>query len=53
MPEFKDWDDQEYWEDDSKCVTCKADMGKSMSLFCSATCADIFAIRSQENDCYA
>lgn len=53
MAEFKDWDDREYWEDDSKCLVCRSSMDKSQALFCSATCEDIFGIRGQENDCYA
>jgi hypothetical protein len=65
---FKDWDDREYYEDDSKCIVCKDDMGKSEALVCSATCEDIWLLKSQqvfgglldnqhaegwENDCYA
>lgn len=58
MAEFKDWDDREYWEDDSKCIVCKASMGKSEALVCSATCEDIWLLKGQhaedwENDCYA
>jgi len=53
MARFKDWDDRERWEGDSECIVCKADMGKSESLICSATCEDIFSIREQGSDCYA
>lgn len=58
----KDWDDRECWDDDSKCLVCRENMGKTTSLFCSATCEDIFDrigrnqadIRDDwENDCYA
>lgn len=49
----KDWDDRGYWEDDSKCIVCAADMGKSPELICSATCEDIFELKGEENDCYA
>lgn len=48
------------WEDDSLCVVCSADMGKSQDLVCSATCEDISLRResqsyflSEEDDCYA
>lgn len=44
---FKDWDDREYYEDDSKCIVCKGDMGKSEALVCSATCEDIWLLKSQ------
>lgn len=47
MAEFKDWDDRECWEDDSKCIVCKASMGKSEELICSATCEDIWLLKSQ------
>lgn len=57
---YKDWDDRERWEDDSKCLVCKADMGKSQALICSATCEDVFSARKADalydvdkNDCYA
>lgn len=40
---FKDWDDREYWEDDSKCLVCKENMGKTEALICSATCEDIWS----------
>jgi len=57
---FEDWDDSGRWEDDSKCVVCGADMGKSQVLICSATCEDISLYREsrshhrdEENDCYA
>lgn len=65
---YKDWDDREHWEDDSKCIVCKASMGKSEALICSATCEDIRLLKSRrvlsglldnqhsegwENDCYA
>jgi len=64
---FKDWDDHERWEDDSKCLVCKGDLGKSQTLLCSATCVDIYQWREsspslreqlgydepEENDCYA
>lgn len=59
---FKGWDNREYWEDDSKCVVCGADMGKSLALICSATCEDISLYQESqsypfddnvENDCYA
>lgn len=62
MAEFKDWDDREYWEDDSKCLVCRGNMGKTTFLLCSVTCEDIFdrVGRQQgdlqddrENDCYA
>lgn len=63
----KDLDDREYWEDDSRCIVCKASMGKSQALVCSATCEDIWLLKGQnvfgrlldeqyetgENDCYA
>ena len=45
---FKDWDDREYYEDDSKCIVCKGDMGKSEALVCSATCEDIWLLKSQQ-----
>jgi hypothetical protein len=54
---WRDLDDGA-WEDDSECIVCKADMGKSQALICSATCEDLFAYGSSrsvdlENDCYA
>jgi len=46
------------WADDSKCLVCKGDMGKSSELICSATCEDIFTYGQStsvdiEYDCYA
>jgi hypothetical protein len=38
MPEYGNPD----WADDSKCLVCKSDMGKSVSLICSVTCEDIW-----------
>lgn len=43
----KDWDNREYWEDNSRCLVCKADMGKSEALICSVTCEDIWQLKSQ------
>lgn len=62
---YKDWDDRERWEDDSKCLVCKGDLGKSQVTLCSATCVDIWQWREtfltleeqlgygEENDCHA
>lgn len=43
----KDWDDRECWEDDSKCLVCRENMGKTEALICSATCEDIWQLKSQ------
>jgi len=44
---FKDWDDRGRWSDDSECIVCKASMGKSEALICSATCEDVWLLKSQ------
>jgi len=46
---WKDWDDRDYWADESKCVVCGASLGRSLDLICSATCEDISAARVQRN----
>lgn len=45
-----DWD--KTFEDDSKCLVCKVNMGKSQDLICSPTCVDIYNMTMlRENDC--
>lgn len=53
MAAYYDWDDQDHWPDDSKCIVCQTHLDKSQTLICSATCEDIFELRGRENDCYA
>jgi hypothetical protein len=49
MPEYGNPD----WADDSKCLVCKSDMGKSVEIICSATCHDISSIfMDMEDACY-
>jgi hypothetical protein len=48
-----DLDYRGYWEDDSRCLVCHVDMGKSEALICSATCEDILDLRATLGDCHA
>lgn len=42
---FLDRLSDEGWDDDSRCIICGADMGKSAELVCSATCVDVQSLR--------
>jgi len=44
---WKDWDDRDYWADESKCVVCGISLGRSQALICSATCEDISTARER------